>query len=454
MKKVIVVGLIIILCIVLLLVIACVRPILPGSYAEIIYPAPGAVVPTEFSVLAVAAQWSFGVEVEPILFLGAPKRYVGMPPSMVELTVDGVAFARSGGGNHHVFRVTAAPGDHTLGLTTPYGHTEITVHVTDDPPVVFRPFDAVSEYPRSVDALAKALFDFIQTSPSVPLSGNTDAQRLQRIFLAGDGAFVVFGAMKEQHLSACEVRYVAPIGGNVTADDIGSAPALFSWDTTSHERPVKLTALTGGGDRLFLAVLDDTTLTVFSVLPDGSTDRSDFPLSGIAPGLAESISSSFSAAIVTRASRDVLYIGLDTYQMKEAPGHFDILVRGDTVKTVDLGGKNVDGITPTGDLITFYPASFVGPFDSALVGEKGPISGYLPLPDTDAAFAFTGGYVHLTDEFFPEYPRFEIGPLVPCIDCTKAYVPVHYGVAGDVAIGPDIIKTTLGGREEYFIMRQ
>ncbi len=54
MKKVVLIGLIGVLCIMLLLIIACVRPILPGTYVEIVYPAPGAVVPTEFSVLAVA----------------------------------------------------------------------------------------------------------------------------------------------------------------------------------------------------------------------------------------------------------------------------------------------------------------------------------------------------------------------------------------------------------------
>ncbi len=129
-------------------------------------------------------------------------------------------------------------------------------------------------------------------------------------------------------------------------------------------------------------------------------------------------------------------------------------------KTVEVGGEKIevvdglDGITPGGDLITLYPASFVGPFDSALFGDTGKTSMYLPLPDVEGGFSFTGGYVHLTDEFYPEHPRFEIGPVVPCVGCTKDNVPPHYTVAGDVTFGPDVLKTTLGGREEYFIMRQ
>ncbi len=217
---------------------------------------------------------------------------------------------------------------------------------------------------------------------------------------------------------------------------------------------MKLAVTDGGGDRLFMAVFDNDTLTVFSVFPDGRVDRSGFTLSDVAPGLADSIRTSFSADIVTQANRDALFFGLDAYQMNGQPGHFDLLFSGGMIKPVDLNHKYVDGITPAGDLITFYPASFVGPFDTTLVGGAGPVTNYLPLPEIKGAFSFTGGSVHEKDAFNPEYPRFEIGPPVPCIGCTKEYVPAHYGVAGDVTLGPDILKTTLGGREAYFTMRQ
>ncbi len=453
MKRPILITLIIILSIVLLLIVSCVRPILPGTCVEIVYPAPEATVPTEFSVLGVAAKWSIGIEVEPILFLGAPKRFVGLPPSAVELTVDGSPYALSSGGNHHVFRLTLPVGDHTLGMKTPFGNTEITVHVADDPPVRFTRFGKTEEYEVTVDRIRSALYDYIQGA-SPPAPQEEGIYSYQKIYLTDDGAFILFGKLKNQLISVCEVRYVAPIGAGLSAGDIARAPVILAWDAAAQERPVKIDAVENGGDRLFLAAFDDETLTIFSVFPDGSVARSDFPLSGIAPGLSESITTTFSATIRTKANRDILFIALDTYQMKGAPGHFDILVAGDTPRTVDLAGKNVDGITPGGDLVTLYPAAFVGPFDSALVGDTGPISGYLPLPDADAAFSFTGGYVHLTDEFFPEYPRFEIGPLVPCPGCTKDYVPPNYNVSGDVTFGPDVLKTTLGGREEYFIMEQ
>jgi hypothetical protein len=148
----------------------------------------------------------------------------------------------------------------------------------------------------------------------------------------------------------------------------------------------------------------------------------------------------------------VLFVGLDTYQMKGTPGHFDLLVRDDTAKALELGENDVDGITPGGDLIALYPASFVGTFGATLIGDTGSTSAYFPLPEAGTAFSFTGGSVHETDLFYPEHPRFEIAPLVPCIGCTKDYVPPHHAVAGDVRFPPDILKVTLGGREGYFEM--
>ncbi len=120
MKKVVLIGLIAIICFLIILVaVGCIQPILPGSYLEILYPAPDAVVPTEFSVLAVAAKWSFGIETNTLLFLGTRVSRVGMDPCLVELSLDGVPYARSDGGNHHVFRISASPGDHTVGLDHP-----------------------------------------------------------------------------------------------------------------------------------------------------------------------------------------------------------------------------------------------------------------------------------------------------------------------------------------------
>jgi hypothetical protein len=116
MKKSIVIGLIGILCIALLLIIACVRPIIPGSYVEILYPAPDAVVPTEFSIMAVASKWSLGIETYPLLFLGAPESRVALPPCLLELSLDDAPYARSEGGSHHVFRVLADTDEKRAGL--------------------------------------------------------------------------------------------------------------------------------------------------------------------------------------------------------------------------------------------------------------------------------------------------------------------------------------------------
>jgi len=38
------------------------------------------------------------------------------------------------------------------------------------------------------------------------------------------------------------------------------------------------------------------------------------------------------------------------------------------------------------------------------------------------------------------------------VGCVLKYIPVHCGVAGDVTFGPDMLKTTLGGKEGYFSM--
>jgi hypothetical protein len=451
MKKSFLIGLIVILCILFLLAAACLRPIMPGTYFQIVYPGPDAVVPTEFSVLGVAAKWSFGLEVSPLLFLGSPKSHVALPPSFVELSVDGVPYARSEGGNHHVFRVAAAPGDHTLRLTTPYGKTELVVHVTDDPPVVFAPFDEAGAYADSVDRLKSALYDYLQDAPP-PVPREDGSFTRQRIYLAGDGAFIVSETMKDQYLAACEVNYVAPIGTGVTAADIEAAQPVFTWDAAALERPAKLATMVGAGDRLYLAVIDDTELTVFMLFPDGRAERQGYPLSGIAPELPESLQETTFSYILTSADRGTLFISLDTYHASGTPGHFDILVRDGVAETVDLGGKNVCGIGPHGDLITFYPAPYVGPFDVGFVEDAVKTSGYLPLPEVGDTFSFTGGSVHNTRDFNPEHPQFEIAPVVPCVGCTAAYVPPYSGIAGDVKFGPDVLKTTLGAHEEYFIM--
>jgi hypothetical protein len=454
MKKTILFALIAIICfLIILIAVACVKPILPGSYVEIICPYTGAVVPTEFSVLAVAAKWSFGVRTDPLLFFGSPKSHVGLPPSVVELSVDGIPYGRSFGGNHHVFRIVALPpGEHTLSLATPYGKTEIAVHVTDVPPVAFAPFTGAEEDAASVDALTKAVFDFVQTSPVFPFSGNTGGTTFRRIFLAEDGAFVLFGQMKERWLSACEVRYIASIGPGVTAEDIRIAPVVLSWDAADRPEPAKLTAVETGGDRLYLAIIDERALTLLSVFPDGAIRNTNIPLSSIAPDLPGAIAGALYPEIRTKAYRDFLFMWLDTYGTAGAPGHFDILYSAGTTKSIDLGGYDVDGISPSGHLIAFYPAPFTGPFETRLANGESLTKTSFPLPGTGAVYSFTGGSFLGTDNFVPEHPRFEIGPLVPCVGCTKNYVPPHYGVAGDVTFGPDILRSWIAGREGYFRM--
>jgi hypothetical protein len=44
--------------------------------------------------------------------------------------------------------------------------------------------------------------------------------------------------------------------------------------------------------------------------------------------------------------------------------------------------------------------------------------------------------------------------IIIAVGCIRQYIPVHCGVAGDVTFGPDILKTAMGGREEYFIMKR
>jgi hypothetical protein len=371
---------------------------------------------------------------------------------MVELALDGVPYAHSSGGNHHVFRVTATPGDHTLLLKTPCGNKEITVHVTDEPPVRFEPFDRTAELIEKVDALKLALYDFMQTSPAFSFSNDANTYGFQKIFLTDEGAFILFGAMKERYLWACEVRYIDLSGTRPTAGDIAAAPAIFTWDAATRQRPVKLTAVETGGDRLYLVIVDDEALTVHSIFPHSAAPRTDIPLTSIAPELGESIAATLIPMIRTKGYRESLFVSLDTYGTGGVSGHFEILVTGPEAKRVDLDGHHVDGISPRGHLIAFNPAPFVGPFETNLADGESLTKACFPLPEMGNTFSFTGGSVHQTDEFYPEHPRFEIAPLVGCVGCTKDYVPPHDGIAGDVTFGPDILRSWIAGREGYFRM--
>lgn len=438
MKKIILLGLIGIICLLLILIaVGRIRPFLGGRYVRITYPPDGTVVPTEFTVLAVAAKWSPGIEINTPLFLGTTDRHAKVRPVPAEITLDGSRYDRRSSGDHHVFRISAPPGDHTVGLTTPEGTDKITVRVIDSPPVAFTPFD-VDKHVVSVDALKTALCGY--NSPVFSLPGDKIPRPTTRIFLVGDGAFVLCGSTNNEKtiMTVGEVRYVSPLDGSTTADDIAAAPVVFMWDSADSERPVRVTGLADGVDRLYMPVFDDTTLTVFSVFPDGRVDRRDFPLSTIAPTLAESIRETPYPGIIIRIDRDLLAIRLSVKGGK----FFSIAIRDGVLVISDNIEKDTAGPTTPENPLTRGPASFDGPEGAAVIPEIEP-AGYQPLPTDYAPFSFTAFRLHSATDSYQEKPRFEVGPAIP------SYADCH-GNGGDVIFKEHILRSSIGGYEEYF----
>jgi hypothetical protein len=445
MKKLILIGLIAVICFILLLIaVGCIRLIHSGWNIEIAYPKPNAVVPTEFSVLAVAAKWSSGIETNTPLFLGTTQARVKLEPVPVQITLDGVPYDRSDSGDHHVFLITARPGDHTVGLTTPEGTEKITVHVTEKPPIAVTPFPEADEYARSVGALKMALYNFEAASPVLSFSADVAPCPFDRIFLIGDGAFILFGSQNDGKtiMTVGEVRYVAPVDGNTTADDIAAAPVVFTWDSARHERPVRVSGLGSADDRLYVTVFDDTTLTVFSIFPDGRVDRSEIALSVISPTLAESVQKTPYPQIAMWTDRNLLTIHLAMYRGDPAQEFFDIRFRDGVVEAADRVEEKAGAPTTVENPLTHDPTSFSGPTGTPVIAEIEP-TGYLPLPTKYAPFSFTAGSLHSATGFYREQPRFEIGPLIPSIGN-------YHGVGGDVTFGKYILRSSIGGYEEYF----
>ncbi|MEW6365872.1 MAG: hypothetical protein AB1714_14680 [Acidobacteriota bacterium] len=77
---------------------------------------------------------------------------------------------------------------------------------------------------------------------------------------------------------------------------------------------------------------------------------------------------------------------------------------------------------------------------------------YVPLPKIRSPFAYSAGSVHDTRVFHLDHPQFSFAPPVPGIGCTTTYAPPYQAVVGDVAMPPDIVRVSAGGREEYYSM--
>ncbi|MBN1572790.1 MAG: hypothetical protein JW984_06285 [Deltaproteobacteria bacterium] len=453
MKKIIVISLCILFFIIIILAaVGCARPILPGSCVEIVYPGPDMVVPTDFSILGVAAKWSLGLEVNPLLFLISPKSYVHMSSSSAELFVDGTPYAVSSGGNHHLFRLTLSEGDHTLLLYTPFGQKEIIVHVTKTPAISFDPFHDADRIVKTTDQLKLALYEYLKSNPLNP-SDNEGGYEIQRIFPIDSGAFIATGVMEGQILNECKIIYVDLSGRPPTANAVSKAPVVFSWNKDKWDGRVVATSEGAAGDRLFLTVLDDASLSVFSIFPDGKVASDRFELGDISPEFFDSVTKAIYSEIRTRGNHDFLHIRIDGYRPNDSPRSFDLVVSGSTAKEIDLGGYDVEGIGPNGELIAFYPAPFTGPFDTMLFDKGKPTKAYYPLPSLGKTFSFFGGSVHDINKFRPERPLFEVAPPVPCVGCNNNYIPAHHGAFGDITFGPDVLKTSLAGREGYFVMK-
>jgi hypothetical protein len=442
LKKPIVIGLIGILCIALLLVISCVRPILPGSHVEILYPGSGYDVPPEFCVVGIGTSWSFGIQIEH-LFSG-PTVYCKYDGSAATLAVDGKPYASTSGGNHHVFSLKLPEGPHALRLLTLYGEDEITVEVKNDAPLRFEAFDDEVRYIEAVDRLRAALSEYLRSS-TVPLG--TDVQnRYCRIYITDTGAFLFFSTRNGQRITACEVRYVDLGGRPVTAGDITAAPALFTWDENAWENRVTISGADCCGDRLLFFFVDTDSLWSFYIHPDGSVVTNSYRLSAVSPDLAGAVANAPYTEAVDNCRE-----GYAVFRIYASDRFYRFALRDGLLfpMTEDYGATEALFLE-NGDLIRgdgLYPA--YEPFESLFADRDEWTFVFPPVPGTRAAYSFTGGRVSASSiEFSPASPRFIVHPPVPGAEYEA--VPVYQDLGGTVCFPPGIIECIMGDTHGYF----
>ena len=449
-KKSVIVGICAFLCIIIVfIVVRPVRPIFPGRSVEILYPGDYAVVPRDFSIFCVTARWSLGLETTPPLFLAPRKSHVHMYSPYAEISVNGERYAVSTEGNHHLVWVSLPKGDHTIRLDAAGVSREMHIRVTRKPDVSYEPLDSVHGVIETTDRLESALYEYIQSTAPEERGEYT----FRRIFLTGEGAFIAFYDARDRVPSACEITYLDLYGDFPGTEEIAAAPALFTWTDDEAEKPIIAGALETGGDRLFLTVLDEVDLTVFSVFPGGAVTTDYFLLEDVLGELFGSIAKTPPPEITTHGFGEFLHVNLAVHPTGGRPEEVDLVVSGSTIQKIDLSGYCVEGVYPDGRLIACCSAPDTGPLTTLIFDEAGPDREYFPLPHVEDFLSFTSGSIHEGNRFYPVYPRFEIAPAVPCVSCTAEYAPEYFGVAGDVSFPPEVFRVSIAGIEGYYRMK-
>jgi len=448
-KKTVAIGICVFLCIVIvLIVLSSVKPIFPGKDVEILYPGNYALVPRDFAVYCVATRWYFGLETTPRLFLAPEESHVRMHSPFAVISVDGTRYAVSTEGNHHIIWMSLPYGDHIIRLEAAGEKRELHVRVTREPDVYYRSLDSVHDVVETTDRLKSALFEYLQSVPQ----GEKRRYTFQRIFFTEGGAFIAYCDSRNQVLNGCEITYLDLFGGAPGADEIAAAPTVFTWAEGEAELPVIDGALETGGDRLYLVLLDDVNLTVYSVFPDGKVTTELFPLEDVLGELSGAIAESPLTEITTHGLGEFLHVYFTVSLPDGRPEEVNLLISGSTIQKIDLSGYCVEGVNPNGRLIACYPAPAAGPCTTLLFDETGPDETYFPLPHVEDFLSFTGGSVFDRNRFYPEYPRFEIAPAVPQTGDTGVYDPTYFVTAGDVTFPPDVLRVSIGGIEGYYRM--
>jgi hypothetical protein len=416
-----------------------VRPIFPGKYVEILYPRSGADVPSEFSVVGVGTSWSYGIQIERILAASIVR--TTLSGSSATLTVDGKPYASTSGGNHHCFFLRLPEGTHKIRLLTLYGDDEITVSVNNDAPLRFEPLDDDGRYARSADELRAALSEYLRSANEWV---GTDGFR--RIYLTDTGAFLFFGRGSYWRITACEVKYVELNRRFVTAENISTAPVLFSWDERSRTKPVKISMADSCGDRLMFYLLDSDSVGIYYVFPDGRVETLSYPLSAVSPELADAIAgSSYTEAV---DSCGTSYAVFRIY----ASNHFYRFALRDGVLfpiTEDFGAIEAVFLD-NGGLIRgngLYPA--YEPFESLFSDRDAWAFVFPPVPADQPAYSFMGGRVTASPPgFSPLLPRYIVRPAVSGTE--YGTLPGYQNFGEFVCIPHGIVECIMGDIHGYF----
>jgi len=449
-KRTIGIAISVFLCIVIVcIVLGSVRPIFPGKDVEILYPEDYALVPRDFSVFCVATRWYFGYEATP-LFSPAPKTsHVRVHSPFAVISVDGTRYAVSTEGNHHLVWMSLPYGEHTIRLEAAGETRELHVRVTREPDVYYRPLESVDDVVETTHRLKSALSEYLQSAPR----GEKRRYTFQRIFFTGGGAFIAYCDTRNQVLNGCEITHLDLSVVTPGVDEIAAAPALLTWAEEDEERPVIAGALETGGDRLYLVLLDDASLTVYSIFPDGTVTTELFPLEEVVgEELSGSVAGDPPPELTTHGLGEFLHVGLTVYLPDGGPEDVNLLISDSTAKRIDLGGYFAEGVLPDGRLIACYPAHDAGPCTTLIFDETGPDKTYFPLPHVEDFLSFTAGSVFDRNRFYPEYLRFEVAPAVPQTGDTGMYDPTYFVTAGDVTFPPDVLRVSIGAIEGYYRM--